>query len=299
MNNLPFDKPGRFWKGNLHTHSTLSDGHLSPQAVCDFYRQAGYHFLALTDHFLRTYNFPIADTRPYRTDSFTTLIGAELHAGYTTFGSRWHILAVGLPLDFAPPTESETGPQIASRALDTGAFVAAAHPCWYNLTESDILSLGPIHAIEIFNGTAHDHNDRADSWQTLEILLERGHHYSACATDDAHFHPDRADALLGWVWVKSKDLTPDALLLALKQGHYYSSTGPEIFDIRLENRRLTVRCSPASRVFVTGSIYHARSVYGNGLTQAAFDLADFDSPYCRVIVRDSLGRRAWSNPIWL
>jgi Predicted metal-dependent phosphoesterases (PHP family) len=298
VNNLPFDQPGHFWKGNLHTHSTLSDGHLSPQAVCDFYREAGYHFLALTDHFLKSYNFPIADTRPYRTDNFTTLLGAELHAGYTAFGSRWHILAVGLPLDFAPPDEDETGPQIAGRALETGAFVVAAHPYWYNLTESDILSLGPIHAVEVFNGTSHDHNDRADSWQTLETLLERGHRYSACATDDAHFHPDRADALLGWVWVKSETLTPETVLTALKQGHYYSSTGPEIFDIRLESGRLTVRCSPASRVFVTGAIYHARSVYGNGLTQAAFDLTNFDSPYCRVIVRDSLGRRAWSNPIW-
>ena len=28
MHALPFDKPGRFWKGNLHTHSTLSDGAL-------------------------------------------------------------------------------------------------------------------------------------------------------------------------------------------------------------------------------------------------------------------------------
>ena len=29
---LPFALPGRFYKGNLHTHSTRSDGGLSPEA---------------------------------------------------------------------------------------------------------------------------------------------------------------------------------------------------------------------------------------------------------------------------
>src|SRR5947209_6191196 len=79
MESLPFDKPGRFWRGNLHTHSTLSDGALSPEEVCALYRDAGYDFLALTDHFLERYGYPVADTRPFRNDGFTTLLGAELH----------------------------------------------------------------------------------------------------------------------------------------------------------------------------------------------------------------------------
>jgi hypothetical protein len=28
VKNLPFDKPGRFYRGNLHAHSTVSDGSL-------------------------------------------------------------------------------------------------------------------------------------------------------------------------------------------------------------------------------------------------------------------------------
>lgn len=31
----PFSAPGRFWRGNLHTHSTLSDGALSPEVVTE------------------------------------------------------------------------------------------------------------------------------------------------------------------------------------------------------------------------------------------------------------------------
>ena len=124
----PFSSPGRFWRGNLHTHSTRSDGHLTPDQVCSFYRDAGYDFLALTDHFLERYEFPITDTRAYRTPEFTTIFGAELHAGQAEFGQLWHILAVGLPADFAPSFPAETGPGIAARALEAGAFVAAAHP---------------------------------------------------------------------------------------------------------------------------------------------------------------------------
>lgn len=295
----PFSKPGRFWKGNLHTHSTRSDGTLSPEQVCQVYRKAGYDFLALTDHFLKAYEYPVVDTTPFRTADFTTLIGAELHSGRTELGNLWHILAVGLPLDFSPPFTDESGPQIAARALNAGAYVAVAHPQWYTLTEADVLSLGPVHAIEVFNGTSVDYNDRADSWFMMDLMLMRGHRYTACATDDAHFMPQRHDAMLGWVQVKAPELTPDSLLAALKTGDYYSSTGPEIYDVQVyPGEKLTVRCSPASRVFIAGSGWTADSVTGSGLMEAEFNLEKFRSPYVRVIVRDKDGRRAWSNPFW-
>ena len=75
----PCSTPGRFWRGNLHTHSTRSDGLRSPEEVCRFYEAAGYDFLALTDHYLEHYGWPITDTRPFRSPTFTTLIGAEIH----------------------------------------------------------------------------------------------------------------------------------------------------------------------------------------------------------------------------
>lgn len=300
MNQLPFHQPGRFWRGNLHTHSTVSDGQRTPEQVCAIYRDLGYDFIALTDHFMRAFDWQIADTRPHRSADFTTLIGAELHAPATEFGSLWHILAVGLPLDFPPNAEGETGVTLAARALEAGAFVAIAHPGWYNLSEADALSLGPVHAVEVFNGTSVDHNDRPDGWALLDVLTARGHRYSAPATDDAHFNPDRADVGLGWTMVKSETLDPDALLAALKAGHFYSSTGPQIHDVALvPGEKVVVRCSPAERIFVLGEIYQARVAYGLGLTEATLDISGLKTRYLRVIVRDARGGRAWSNPIWL
>ncbi len=42
-------RPG-WYKGNLHTHSFWSDGDDFPEMIADWYKQKGYHFLALSDH---------------------------------------------------------------------------------------------------------------------------------------------------------------------------------------------------------------------------------------------------------
>jgi hypothetical protein len=246
------------------------------------------------------YGYPITDTLPFRTPEFTTILGAELHSGTAEFGQLWHILAVGLPSDFGPNLPDESGPEIAARALAAGAFVAAAHPAWYGVTENDIRSLGAIHAVEVFNGTAIDHNDKSDSWYVLDLLVRRGLRYTACATDDAHFNPARHDSLCGWVQVKSESLEPGALLAALKAGKYYSSTGPVIHNIEFtSNETVTVDCSPASRVFLTGHGSLSQAVYGDGITSAEFSMKQVSPGQCfRITVRSADGTRAWSNPIW-
>src|SRR4051812_1076965 len=117
----PFTLPGRFWRGNLHTHSTLSDGKLAPRDVVQAYKDAGYDFMMLSDHFIGHFNWPIADTRSFRANDFTTIIGSELHAPVTSAGELWHIVAAGLPLDFPQTAPEETGPELARRAVAAGA----------------------------------------------------------------------------------------------------------------------------------------------------------------------------------
>ena len=299
MDNLPFDKSGRFYRGNLHTHSTRSDGVLNPEEVVAAYRRAGYDFVALTDHFLPRYGFPVTDTRALRDAAFTTLLGAELHAPALENGELWHILAVGLPLDFAPPAADETGPALAARAAAAGAFVGIAHPAWYGLTLADALSLEAAHAVEVYNDTCGALNDRAASWFMSDALGVRGRRLSAFAADDAHFRPERPDAFGGWVQVRAERLEPAALLAALKAGHYYSSQGPRLDAIALAGERLSVRCSPVRAIFLSGPRSRSDRLLGDGLTEAEFPVEGFRGGYCRVTVVDAAGKRAWSNPIWL
>ena len=54
------------------------------------------------NHLIGKYDYPIVDTSNYRDESFTTLIGAEVHTGAMSNGELWHMVAVGLPLDFSP-----------------------------------------------------------------------------------------------------------------------------------------------------------------------------------------------------
>ena len=46
----PQPESTRWWKGNLHTHSLWSDGADFPEMIAAWYKQHGYHFLAVTEH---------------------------------------------------------------------------------------------------------------------------------------------------------------------------------------------------------------------------------------------------------
>ena len=300
-----FTAAGRFWRGNLHTHSNRSDGVLSPEEVCRRYRAEGYDFLALTDHFVGVYGYPIVDTVPFRSAEFTTILGAELHAGRMENGELWHILAVGLPADFAAPDVpdftplpgQESAADIAARAVAAGAFVAIAHPQWSGLTLADARQITAAHAVEIYNHGCAVGADRADGAAMADLLLADGRRLSLIATDDAHF--SEPDHFGGWTMVKAEENTPEALLAALKRGDFYSSQGPEIHDVRIEGDRVHVACSAAVTVIALGQGLSANAQQGQSMTKAEIALRwRGDSPWIRVVVIDAAGRRAWSNPIW-
>ena len=297
---LPFAQPGRFYRGNLHGHSTNSDGAWSPAEYVRQYRRNGYDFAAITDHFLEQFGFPVTDTRALRSDDFTTLIGAELHHGMVASGSVWHLLALGLPLDFAPYGDDETITDVVKRARDAGAFVAATHPNWYAQTVADFETLGAADAVECYNGAGDVKSDRGTSWHFIDMLLHRGHRVGAIAVDDVHAAGGIDDFMCGWVHVKAEALTPEALLRALKAGHYYASTGPQLHHVEIRTSdKLVVECSPARQVLLTSEQAGALHVSGGGLGGAEFDLSDVDSRWLRVTVRDEYGGRAWTNPVWL
>jgi hypothetical protein len=299
-----FAAAGRFYRGNLHTHSTLSDGILAPEEVCRRYQAEGYDFIALTDHMIGIYGYPVADTTAFRSEGFTTLLGAELHSGAMQNGELWHILAVGLPADFTPANApgfvavegQETGPEIAKRAVDAGAFVAVAHPQWSGMTLDDARSLTSAHAVEIYNHGCAMGCDRPDGFQYADLLLSEGRALSLVATDDAHF--SEPDHFGGWVMVKSQALTPEALLAALKAGEFYSSQGPELHHVEITATEVIVESSAAVSVIVQGHGTAAQAVHGHSMTRTTIKLGRCaTSPWLRVTVIDRAGKRAWSNPL--
>lgn len=297
MQNLPFGQPGRFFKGNLHCHSTNSDGAYAPAEVIDRYQGAGYDFLMLSDHFIERYNWPVTDTRPLRRDDFTTIVGAELHVPKMRNGEIWHVLAVGLPPDFAAPAKDEDMVALSRRAADAGAFIGLVHPEWNGMTPEDANLIDCAHAVEVYNHGTHVENERGNGWALCEVLLNQGRRMTGFATDDAHSMVH--DAFGGWIQVRADSLDPDLLLESLKAGHYYSSQGPEIHDVRIDGDEIVVACSPASVIVAQGRGSRVKYVKGEGMTEGRLPLDRFKDSFFRITVRDGQGLKAWSNPVWL
>lgn len=307
---------GRFYRGNLHAHSTVSDGALPLERVVEIYRQQGYDFVSVTDHFKDV----LADTTPYRTGDFTTIIGAELHAPGLANGQKWHMLGIGLPLDFAPLSEGETGQQLAQRAVNSGAFLGLAHPAHYGATAADLLSIECAHGIEVYNQIAGTLNDRAWSWSQADEVLTAGRRVSLFGGDDSHFdispwQRERGVSALDndyqdpypsgfnvWVWVRAEALDPSALVDALKAGDYYTSQGPRFLDITLSSDRsfVDIVTTPVRSLFVSGKPFAAaQQKFGYQFTHTRFPIDDFRGSYVVITAIDEHGMRAWSNPIWL
>lgn len=294
----PFDLEGPFLKGNIHTHSNRSDGALPPEEVAQRYRAAGYDFLSITDHYLDQFGFPITDIDHLATDRFTPIPGAEIHAPRTEMSALWHLVAVGLPRDFARTAPDETGPELARRAQAAGAFVGIAHPAWYQLSFEDALTLvDAADAVEIYNHGCQVMHDKGDGAYMLDGLADKGHRLLTYACDDAHFKtPDFGG---GWIMLKAADRSPAAIVAALKAGQFYSTQGPEIGTVALTEAGLLVECTPAAGILVIGQGYQHSYRFEAGISRAVLPMAELEgSPWFRVIVLGSDGRRAWTNPVW-
>lgn len=313
MNHLPFDKPGQFYKGNLHTHCDRSDGGLPVEAVVQAYADRGYDFLSITDHFLPNSYFgkedggfcTVTETSHLIEIDILTIPGAELHGPAMANGEMWHVVAVGLPVDFPEMVEGETGMDVVRRAKNAGAWISLAHPHWNSASEADARELlGVMDAIEVYNTGCDLEVNRGWSWQTVDALLNTGDRIFINAADDAHLSLPAPlhflDGFGGWVQVKATERTSDAILAALKAGEFYSSTGPELLDVRLDGDHLLVKSSPVQRIVLHGHGAWNRIAFGTSLIEARLSLpTDGKSDWVRVSAIDEAGRVAFTNPIWM
>ena len=298
----PFDRGQTFFRGNLHGHSTHSDGEFSPLGVAETYRELGYDFTCLSDHLWKDDRFcaqTVLDSTHLDSEDFITVPSAELHCHGKQYDNDglWHIVANGLPLDFAVAGEDETGPEMVQRAVDAGAYVSIAHPEWYILTNDEAKQVSNAHAVEIYNHSCAIESSRGYGIAIADFLLNEGHRVSFTATDDSHFRTN--DGGGGWVMVAADQLDAGAIIDALKAGHHYSSTGPEFHYLAWDSNCLMVECSAVDHICISGSGHVAQSQHGSNITRAIFDLNRFKSDFFRVSIIDRSGRQAWSNPYFL
>lgn len=281
------DKNGKKWfKGNLHTHTNISDGAKSPEETLDLYIENGYDFIAITDHW------------KWNCSSFgkdiTVIPGCEYDFGKICGIDIYHIVALGCNAE--PKIEKDFTPQMAIDAIHScGGICNLAHPAWSLNSPEDLMKLKNVDMTEIFNSISDlPFNCRAYSGTILDTMAARGCKWNLCATDDTHFYKE-SDSCRSFVYVNAASLTKEDILEALKSGNYYSSQGPTL-DIKLKDDCIYVETSPVEQiVFYTGKAYVPdRSITGTELTNGIYRLKPEDK-FVRVEVVDAKGRYAWSQ----
>ena len=289
----PFAVAGRWYRGNLHTHSTNSDGRKSVEDAVGWYRDNGYDFMALTDHRV------LSDTSALTTDDFITIPGMEMHGPDPWLGVNYHI--VGLGMHSFERSDEAWGPQEAiDRVNADGGMAILAHPYWLGQTAADMSELEGFAGMEVFNSITD--RDRAkglsavhwdDYGDTLGITW-------GFATDDTHWFLNEEGR--GWVMVRTTDFSQRGLLEAMRAGHFYASMGPELHDVQISATHVRVCCSPARRVTLITARSGGTSRHADGgdlLTDVTFERRQapaYPERYIRVEVEDAEGRVAWSNP---
>jgi len=213
-------------------------------------------------------------------------------------GEVYHLVAVGLRRGVT--ISASTPVQEAIDALRAeGALVFLAHPYWSGMTVNEMFPLERLHGQEIYNTSAHGDLGKGLSTVQWDDLLVRGKCWWGIADDDTHGVNDDADG--GWVWVKSECLDETSILRALKQGVFYSSSGPVIHDLRLEQGIAYVRCSPVAAINFIGHTqwgFQRRAAPGESITEAEWRLTG-NERYLRAECWDADGHGAWTNPLFL
>jgi len=296
----PFKAKGIWVKGNLHSHTTFSDGMLTPQQLVYLYERNGYDFIAITDHGV------IAPIDDLSKEDFLVLRGVELAVGSGELGDPFHIVAIGI--DEQLPVKNikrDTDPQeVIDLIKEHEGEAIIAHPYWSSLTLRDLESLRNYLGIEVFNTTCLVSIGKGLSTVHWDYLLTKKKQIYGFAVDDVHWHFDEhrpPDALGGWVMVRVQDLSPSAILKALREGLFYSSTGPVIESIDIKGDEIYVRCSPVKYINFIVDRYRGRRITARGseLLREAHYRIKGNELYIRIECIDSEGNIAWSNPIFL
>jgi hypothetical protein len=295
----PFSAPGRWYRGNTHSHSTVSDGRLPVAERFAGYRSAGYDFLVLTDH------RKVSDVSAYTDAAFLAISGSEVHPPNPYGGDRYHIVAVNI---HAPIHDQDCHPNDAIAQIKAqGGEAILCHPYWCGHTLADLAPLDGYLAVEVYNDTCM-RIGKGYSEAHWDELLDKVGPCWGIAADDAHDVEE--DCYHAWIMVKAPSLDLPSILQALRGGAYYATQGPEIADLRVEEdraaagdepkRRVIVETSPAAAVYFKAQRSHGRRVLPTGgelLTRAEYPLHRGEK-YVRVEVVDARGQKAWSNPLF-
>ncbi len=287
---------GQFYKANLHSHSTMSDGKLTPDQMKAEYQKRGYSVIAYTDHNIMVPHPELTD------ENFVALSGVEYDFDAETEENPYHLIPVCHICLIAPTPDSVVQPcfaypnrlydrvmemndpryrvtydksepfwpreytpecinSIIKGAREKGFFVTYNHPTWSLEGFAIYGKYEGMNAMEICNyGCVTEGYDEYNGIEYDE-LLRQGKRIYCIATDDNHNHypldTPRCDSFGGFTMIKAEKLEYTAITDALKKGDFYASMGPEIHELYVEDNKIHIKTSDAAKIVFTTGVRHS------------------------------------------
>ena len=328
---------GNFYKANMHIHTTISDGNMTPEEVKAWHVDHGYSIVAFTDHEALVPHNDLTDENFLAVTAVEVMIieawpgvhaykrcyHLNLYAKdknkdvYSTFDEKsfWpahakefvteECAAVKYRRLYNPDAIND----LIARSNHEGFLVCYNHPDWSTQRYPDYAGLEGLWGIEVFNSGCNRSGHREDGQPFDDLLHLNKNVFPVCA-DDAH---GKGSCGYGWIQVKADALDYDTVMKALERGDFYASTGPEIYDLYIEDGVVHASFSDAVEVFLRTERRVTRGKRASEdapVNSVAFDINQFieDSkheiamryrPWFRFEIKDRRGNLAYTRAYFL
>ena len=331
---------GKFYKVNMHSHSTFSDGQNTPEEIKEAYKSKGYAAVAYTEHehivdlthlndedFIALtsyeYDFNTCKTAPssyyeqeapinfsYKECLHLNLYAKDPHNVKAICHNPKFVHCGNAKLyretaqyvgngDYHQEFTVECFNEVIKTAKENGFLVIYNHPTWSMNTYETYSKLEGLDGLEIVNGGSDYSSDMDYVPHVYDQMSRLGKRMICVGGDDNH---GTHGFFRAWTMIKAEQLTHEALIRGLEKGNCYASSGPEIYDLYVEDGQVYIHCSAAKAIYYS-TASRRKGVKkapkgGELLTEASFAI-DPNDTFFRLTVKDAEGEHANTRVFWL
>lgn len=281
---------GKWFKGNIHIHSKVSDGGKNFIELSELYASAKYDFLFRTDHWVASAVSSDKNSYP-----LLWIDGIELD-GMDSTGQLFHILCLGKIEGLYQRQDLPLALQLVQKQ---NVITILAHPFWCGNSFEDTLKWH-FDGIEVYNHVCNWLNGKGNGLVHWNAALIHNPNILAFAVDDVHLTAEHPGWNGGWIMVNAPECTSAAIINNIRTGNFYSTSGPEIHSLSFDGEKLHVEMSPIRFARLVGPRSYGMRTggYDTFIENASF-LVPAGKPYLYLELEDQYGRKAWTNTLFI